>query len=74
MIRLVMIALALLLTGCVSASDLVKALAKDNASACVAVKATLYGHVFVGRANAAGNARVVVSPEGCSIEHVGAGK
>lgn len=69
--RAVLIITALVLTGCVSTSDLVKALATDHASACVVVKATLYGHVVAGRANTGGAARVVVTPDGCSIEHQG---
>ena len=54
--------------------DVVEALAKDRASACVTAHATLYGTLTICRSNAA-QARIMYSPDkGLSIEHAGAGE
>jgi hypothetical protein len=69
--------LALALSGCglvVNPSalrEMVDALAKDRASACVTAHATLYGTLTICRSNAVG-ARIMYSDGQLSIEHVGA--
>ena len=63
---------ALLLTGCASASDLVKALAKDNASACVSLKAVLYGDLTACRTNTPGSAVIEAGQGKVRIQHQGA--
>lgn len=51
--------------------DMVDALAKDRASACVTAHATLYGTLTICRSNAA-KARIMYSPgTGLVLEHVG---
>jgi hypothetical protein len=77
MSRALIATLALLLSGCGlvvnpnALRDMVDALAKDHASACVTAHATLYGTLTICRSNAA-QARIMFSPDkGLSIEHAG---
>lgn len=63
---------AITLTGCTSASKLVRELAKDNASACVAATATLYGSVAACRTNTPGAAVIEAAGGGVKIQHQGA--
>lgn len=69
--------MVLLLSGCGLAvnpsavREMVDALAKDHASACITAHATLYGTLTICRSNAVG-ARILYSPgSGLVIEHVG---
>ncbi len=71
--KLLIIALcALLLTGCTTAASLVRALAKDNASACVSVKALLYGEATACRTNTPGAAFIEAGAGVVKIQHRGA--
>ena len=63
--------LALLLTGCASVPDLVRALAADPASACVEVKAMLYGHIRYCRTATPGAAALGISGDGMVLRHQG---
>lgn len=72
--RLVTLVLAALVcTGCVSADAkaLINALAKDNASACVAVHATLYGDLTACRTNTQGRAIIRAGSGAVEIQHQG---
>lgn len=70
---LIVAALALVLTGCASLPETVDALAKDNASVCISVKAMLYGHVTACRTNTDGAAAIAADAEGnIRIQHSGA--
>lgn len=66
------IALALLLAGCTGAADLVKALAADPATACVAVT-TPYASAAIARANRDG-VKVSTTGGNCNVENTGATK
>ena len=69
--RTPLLLLALLLTGCASAADLVKALAADPASMWIEAKAVLYGTLRICRTNAAGAADLSVSDQGMRLQHRG---
>lgn len=78
MARVLAVIASLALGGCGLAvnpsamRDMVDALAKDRASACVTAHAMLYGTLTVCRSNAA-QARILYSPgQGLVLEHVGA--
>lgn len=62
---------AITLTGCVSVPDLVRQLAKDDASACIAVHAGLYGDLVACRTNAPNAALIRASSGGMEIQHRG---
>jgi len=64
------VVLAVLLTGCASA-DIIKALAKDNASACIVLDASLYGGGIYCRTNTPGEAVIKASKGGVEIQHRG---
>ena len=61
-----LILLALLLSGCTGTADVVKAMAKDPATACITVT-TIYGTVRVYR-TAAPSATVTCSQDGMSVK------
>jgi len=64
--------LALTAAGCASLPDTIKAVAKDNASVCVAIDTLLYGRLTFCRTNAAGGADIVAAPDGSMrLQHVG---
>lgn len=65
---------ALALAGCTSATDLVKALAKDNATACVSLDASLYGGGIFCRTNTPGGALIKATKGSVEIQHMGVGK
>ena len=70
--RLLIVAAALLLTGCATMPDTIAALAKDNASVCVSVKAMLYGHLVICRSNTDGAADIQADADGSvRVQHRG---
>lgn len=70
--RLLALGLVLvLLTGCASLPSLVKALAKDNASACVSVHNALYGDLTACRTNTPGSAVIEAAGGAVRIQHQG---
>lgn len=62
---------SLALGGCASVPEIVKAMAVDPASACVEVKAVLYGHIRYCRSATLGAAILGVTPDGMAIQHKG---
>lgn len=60
----------LLVAGCASVPDVVKALAKDNASVCIVLDAALYGRAMICRTNAA-RSSLGATKDGLHIEHAG---
>lgn len=69
---LLCLAVILLLTGCASTSDIIRELAKDNASACVHLDAFVYGKATFCRTNTAGQAVIGVLDGDMQIKHSGA--
>lgn len=69
---LALVALVGVLTGCATLPDIVSALAKDQASVCVSVKAMLYGHVTICRTNTNGAAALAADANGgIRLQHSG---
>lgn len=64
---------AVSLTGCAVPASMLKELAKDNASACLHVKAVLYGTATLCRTNTAGAAVLGVKDGNVEIRHAGPG-
>lgn len=60
----------LLVSGCASLPDTVKALAKDDATVCIMVDATMYGRATICRTNA-GAADINVKGDEMTIQHRG---
>lgn len=60
------LAVVLALTGCTGTASVIKAMAKDPATACITVT-TIYGTVRVYR-TAAANASVTCSQDGMSVK------
>lgn len=72
----VLLLAALTLTGCAATNvtELVNALAKDNASACVSLNAGLYGDLAACRTNTPGAAIIEAAGGSVKIQHQGAGR
>lgn len=71
--KILMMALVvgLLVSGCASLPDTVKALAKDNASVCIVIDAALYGKVLICRSNTDGAAMLRATTDALEIQHRG---
>lgn len=71
--KIVLLALVvgLLVSGCASVPDVMKALAKDNASVCVVVDANLYGKALICRTNTDGQAILRATSDALEIHHRG---
>lgn len=68
----VALVVGLLVSGCASLPDVVKAMAKDNASVCVHIHANLYGKATICRTNTEGTAMLGVKGDEIMIQHRGA--
>ena len=65
------VTLAVTLTGCASVPEIVRALSADPASACIEVKAMLYGHVRYCRSATPGAAAIGITGDGVAVQHRG---
>lgn len=69
--KVIVLVLAIGLTGCSVPASMLRELAKDNASACLHVKAVLYGTATLCRTNTAGQALLGVKDGDMQIRHEG---